>query len=149
MQLDKVKEAYRQEMDELKEQFARDKEQAVLNAKLETQVVCSRAVFEPRGSEAIPVHVVDSLEPAGCLQPSTESDENKKCANCNREAFAECSLCRRTPYCSTFCQRKDWAAHQSDCIRINDATATITQAGSIMLIVESPDSQVITATSHQ
>lgn len=41
----------------------------------------------------------------------------KKCANCNREALAECSLCRRTPYCSTFCQRKDWNAHQVECTR--------------------------------
>ncbi|GBP47010.1 Deformed epidermal autoregulatory factor 1 [Eumeta japonica] len=39
----------------------------------------------------------------------------KKCANCNREASAECSLCRRTPYCSTYCQKKDWAAHQLEC----------------------------------
>ncbi|XP_063699190.1 deformed epidermal autoregulatory factor 1 [Culicoides brevitarsis] len=42
---------------------------------------------------------------------------NKKCANCNREAMAECSLCRRTPYCSTFCQRKDWITHQNECAR--------------------------------
>lgn len=41
----------------------------------------------------------------------------KKCANCNRDAMAECSLCRRTPYCSTFCQRKDWNAHQVECAR--------------------------------
>ncbi|EDV97509.1 deformed epidermal autoregulatory factor 1 isoform X2 [Drosophila grimshawi] len=41
----------------------------------------------------------------------------KKCANCNREALAECSLCRKTPYCSEFCQRKDWNAHQVECAR--------------------------------
>ncbi|CAB3360186.1 Hypothetical predicted protein [Cloeon dipterum] len=119
-QLDKVREAYKHEIEELKEQFAREKEDAILNVKLESQVVCSRAVFETRSNEPIPVHVVDSLETA-CLQPSTESEENKKCANCNREAFAECSLCRRTPYCSTFCQRKDWASHQGECIRSGDA----------------------------
>lgn len=52
-----------------------------------------------------------------------------QCANCNREAFAECSLCRRTPYCSTFCQRKDWAGHQVECVR--------GAAETVMLIVES------------
>ncbi|KAJ8684386.1 hypothetical protein QAD02_020178 [Eretmocerus hayati] len=62
------------------------------------------------------------------LQPSTDSHD-KKCANCNRSALAECSLCRRTPYCSTFCQRKDWNVHQVECVR--DATETV------MLIVES------------
>lgn len=41
----------------------------------------------------------------------------KKCANCNRDAMAECSLCRKTPYCSTFCQRKDWHVHQVECSR--------------------------------
>ncbi|KAF4526974.1 hypothetical protein B566_EDAN015800 [Ephemera danica] len=109
--VDELKDVWRQELEEVKEQWRRDREQAVLTARVETQVACTRAVFEPRGAEGIPVHVVDTLEP-GCLQPSTDTDENKKCSNCNREAFAECSLCRRTPYCSTFCQRKDWANHQ-------------------------------------
>ncbi|XP_005180643.1 deformed epidermal autoregulatory factor 1 isoform X1 [Musca domestica] len=56
----------------------------------------------------------------------------KKCANCNREALAECSLCRKTPYCSEFCQRKDWNAHQVECTR-NPAPATTQQ---IMLLVD-------------
>ncbi|GAB0093059.1 Deformed epidermal autoregulatory factor 1 [Sergentomyia squamirostris] len=55
----------------------------------------------------------------------------KKCANCNREALAECSLCRRTPYCSTFCQRKDWNSHQVECSR--DPTDGTQQ---IMLLVD-------------
>lgn len=62
-----------------------------------------------------------------------------QCANCNREAVAECSLCRRTPYCTTFCQRKDWASHQVECVR-----GVATDAGpqqSIMLIVESTEQQ--------
>ncbi|KAK0178777.1 hypothetical protein PV327_007632 [Microctonus hyperodae] len=70
----------------------------------------------------------DVIEAVG-LQPSSNSHNNKKCANCNREAFAECSLCRRTPYCSTFCQRKDWAGHQEECVR--------GAADTVMLIVES------------
>ncbi|XP_065221259.1 deformed epidermal autoregulatory factor 1 homolog [Planococcus citri] len=51
------------------------------------------------------------------LQPRTGNTDVKKCANCNREAYAECSLCRRTPYCSTFCQKKDWSMHQMNCVR--------------------------------
>ncbi|XP_031617221.1 deformed epidermal autoregulatory factor 1 isoform X2 [Contarinia nasturtii] len=58
--------------------------------------------------------------------PGVEIPTTKKCANCNREAMAECSLCRRTPYCSTFCQRKDWNAHQVECTRDpNEATQQI------------------------
>ncbi|XP_026461362.1 deformed epidermal autoregulatory factor 1-like [Ctenocephalides felis] len=65
-----------------------------------------------------PPHEDDSNVRVGgeALQPNIESNV-KKCANCNRDALAECSLCRRTPYCSTFCQRKDWGAHQVEFVR--------------------------------
>ncbi|XP_015591346.1 deformed epidermal autoregulatory factor 1 isoform X3 [Cephus cinctus] len=81
----------------------------------------------------------DVIETVG-LQPTSDAD-NKKCANCNREAFAECSLCRRTPYCSTFCQRKDWAGHQEECVR--------GAAETVMLIVESSsgDASALTTTA--
>lgn len=61
----------------------------------------------------------------------TELVATKKCANCNREALAECSLCRRTPYCSTFCQRKDWNSHQVECSRDPNENAQ-----QIMLLVD-------------
>ncbi|KAL5242536.1 hypothetical protein ACI65C_009946 [Semiaphis heraclei] len=65
------------------------------------------------------------------LQPSNDDiPDAKKCANCNRDAFAECSLCRRTPYCSTFCQSKDWNNHQVECDN---------SQGSIMLIVQTQE----------
>ncbi|XP_050520968.1 deformed epidermal autoregulatory factor 1 [Daktulosphaira vitifoliae] len=65
------------------------------------------------------------------LQPSSDDlPDVKKCANCNRDAFAECSLCRRTPYCSTFCQSKDWNNHQVECDN---------SQGSIMLIVQTQE----------
>ncbi|XP_023702053.1 deformed epidermal autoregulatory factor 1 isoform X2 [Cryptotermes secundus] len=132
--LEEAREQCQREINSLKEA----KEQAVLAARVETHVACTRAVFEPRAGEtALPVHVVDPIETVG-LQPTSDATENKKCANCNREAYAECSLCRRTPYCSTFCQRKDWASHQVECVR------SATEPGSIMLIVESSE-QVLTS----
>lgn len=114
-----------------KEQMTRDSQ-----AVIDTQV--ARAVFETRGG--LPV-VVDPIEAVGLEPttgaPSTESNsDTKKCANCNREAYAECSLCRRTPYCSTFCQRKDWAGHQVECVRTASADQN---GGQIMLIVESSE----------
>ncbi|KAK6629461.1 hypothetical protein RUM43_003278 [Polyplax serrata] len=118
-----------QEKEGMREAHMREKEQAILNAQMETQVACSREVYESR-EQILPVHVVNAVETVG-LQPTTDGNENKKCANCNRDAFAECSLCRRTPYCSTFCQRKDWGGHQVECVR--------DQPGSIMLIVESTE----------
>ncbi|KAJ8919953.1 hypothetical protein NQ315_006482 [Exocentrus adspersus] len=105
------------------EKYQREKEAAVLQARVEAQV----AALQPEGSG-------DST-----LQPALDSDNQKKCANCNRVAMAECSLCRRTPYCSTFCQRKDWASHQVECVR-----GVATDAGpqqSIMLIVDSTEQQ--------
>ncbi|XP_039763346.1 deformed epidermal autoregulatory factor 1 isoform X2 [Pararge aegeria] len=69
---------------------------------------------------------------------SVDESLSKKCANCNREASAECSLCRRTPYCSTYCQKKDWASHQIECLRtVPTIHSDSQQHQSIMLIVES------------
>lgn len=121
------------------ERLQREKDSAVLAARVEAQV----AALQP-----------DTATNDSTLQPSLDHEHQKKvnhsllycaslhtisylqCANCNREALAECSLCRRTPYCSTFCQRKDWGAHQVECVRgvANDAPQQ-----SIMLIVESAD----------
>ncbi|XP_068633670.1 deformed epidermal autoregulatory factor 1 isoform X2 [Battus philenor] len=67
---------------------------------------------------------------------NVEDAESKKCANCNREASAECSLCRRTPYCSTYCQKKDWSSHQIECLRSMPTMHADSQQ-SIMFIVES------------
>ncbi|XP_045464816.1 deformed epidermal autoregulatory factor 1 [Harmonia axyridis] len=129
-QINRLSSEFRRGLDELKEtinrqndKFQRDKEEAILAARVEAQV----AVLQPDGT-------TDSI-----LQPSIDNENHKKCANCNREANAECSLCRRTPYCSQFCQRKDWASHQVECVR-----GVTTEAGSqqsIMLIVESTDQQ--------
>ncbi|XP_037935274.1 deformed epidermal autoregulatory factor 1 [Teleopsis dalmanni] len=74
---------------------------------------------------------LDDPNIAGSLH-GNEIISAKKCANCNREALAECSLCRKTPYCSEFCQRKDWNAHQVECTRNPAQTAT----QQIMLLVD-------------
>ncbi|XKL65016.1 hypothetical protein PGB90_005102 [Kerria lacca] len=60
---------------------------------------------------------IDDSVTAISLQPRSDNLDSKKCANCNREAEAECSLCHRTLYCSPFCQRKDWSMHQMNCVR--------------------------------
>lgn len=129
--VDEAKAQWKSERDLLQFEHKRDREQAILAARVETQVACSRAVFDST------VHVVDPITTVG-LQPTDDNNDNKKCANCNREAFAECSLCRRTPYCSTFCQRKDWTSHQVECVR-----SATNEQGSIMLIVESATEQVL------
>ncbi|XP_041987422.1 deformed epidermal autoregulatory factor 1 [Aricia agestis] len=97
------------------ERYEQERASAILAASVDAQV----------DAEQVSLHNVDDTDA-------------KKCANCNREASAECSLCRRTPYCSTYCQKKDWASHQIECLR---SVPTIHSDGqqhqSIMLIVES------------
>ncbi|CAH1390574.1 unnamed protein product [Nezara viridula] len=129
--VDELKDQWKTERDHLHLEHKRDKEQAVLTARVEAQVACSRAVFDSA------VHVVDPITTVA-LEPSEDNNDNKKCANCNRDAYAECSLCRRTPYCSTFCQRKDWTSHQVECVR-----SATNEQGSIMLIVESASEPVL------
>ncbi|KAK3927215.1 Deformed epidermal autoregulatory factor 1 [Frankliniella fusca] len=136
--MQKLTNQFRRALEEARELCRLEKDQINRDnqAVIENQV--ARAVFEARGG--LPV-VVDPIEAVG-LEPTTgapsaeSNSDTKKCANCNREAYAECSLCRRTPYCSTFCQRKDWAGHQVECVR----TASAEQNGQqIMLIVESSE----------
>ncbi|XP_016924680.2 deformed epidermal autoregulatory factor 1 isoform X2 [Drosophila suzukii] len=79
----------------------------------------------------VQVHAdIDDPNISGSLH-GNEIISAKKCANCNREALAECSLCRKTPYCSEFCQRKDWNAHQVECTR---SPQTTTQQ--VMLLID-------------
>lgn len=105
-EVESVKTKWRQEKDELKKL-------AMATSNGYQKVVTLDEVIEHSGSVG--------------LEPSTDIN-SKKCANCNREAFAECSMCRQTPYCSTFCQRKDWTTHQVECVRSDQ--------NSIMLIVD-------------
>ncbi|XP_026285973.1 deformed epidermal autoregulatory factor 1 isoform X2 [Frankliniella occidentalis] len=136
--MQKLTNQFRKAVEEARELCRLEKEQISRENQAVIENSVARAVFETRGG--LPV-VVDPIEAVGLEPttgaPSTESNsDTKKCANCNREAYAECSLCRRTPYCSTFCQRKDWAGHQVECVR----TASAEQNGQqIMLIVESSE----------
>ncbi|KAM3968728.1 deformed epidermal autoregulatory factor 1 [Aphomia sociella] len=97
------------------ERLEQERASAILAASVDAQVE----------AEQVSLHNVD------------DSESKKQCANCNREASAECSLCRRTPYCSTYCQKKDWASHQIECLRSVPTIHTDSQHQSIMLIVES------------
>ena len=65
-----------QEKEGMREAHLREKEQAILNAQMETQVACTREGFETR-EQILPVHVVNAVETVG-LQPTTDSNENKK-----------------------------------------------------------------------
>ncbi|XP_034828478.1 deformed epidermal autoregulatory factor 1-like [Maniola hyperantus] len=94
--------------------------------------------LEQERASAILASVDASVEAEQVSLHSVDESVPKKCANCNREASAECSLCRRTPYCSTYCQKKDWASHQIECLRtVPTIHADSQQHQSIMLIVES------------
>ncbi|XP_055378692.1 deformed epidermal autoregulatory factor 1 isoform X2 [Condylostylus longicornis] len=101
-----LKEHYNRKIDQLQ----RERDAALIAARVHAEVDDSNIANQLSGTELV---------------------ATKKCANCNREALAECSLCRRTPYCSIFCQRKDWNAHQVECR--TDPNETTQQ---IMLLVD-------------
>ncbi|XP_059055195.1 deformed epidermal autoregulatory factor 1 [Achroia grisella] len=107
----------------------------------DVRVVSARQVErmeQERASALLAASVDAQVEAEQVSLHNVEESESKKCANCNREASAECSLCRRTPYCSTYCQKKDWASHQIECLRSVPTIHTDAQQHqSIMLIVES------------
>ncbi|XP_077290226.1 deformed epidermal autoregulatory factor 1-like [Arctopsyche grandis] len=93
-------------------------------------------VVKMQESEQTNAILATSVETSDSNNQNIEMSTFKKCANCNREASAECSLCQQTPYCSTFCQKKDWTAHQMECSRLV-AVTDHSNHQSIMLIVKS------------
>ncbi|XP_050684072.1 deformed epidermal autoregulatory factor 1 isoform X2 [Leptidea sinapis] len=74
-------------------------------------------IVHSRASPSLPVHMHGQIEAHQAPLHASDDTDVKKCANCNHEAMSECSLCRRTPYCSAFCQKKDWPTHQIECLR--------------------------------
>ena len=41
----------------------------------------------------------------------------KACIICGEKASLRCSRCRRGPFCSAPCQRRDWPAHRALCVQ--------------------------------
>ena len=41
----------------------------------------------------------------------------KTCIICGEKASLRCSRCRRGPFCSAPCQRRDWPAHRKLCVQ--------------------------------
>lgn len=76
--------------------------------KTETLNVLKRAINDVRSDrDTIINQIFSQLRPEISL---------KVCSNCAREASLECTICRRTFYCSPYCQQKDWTNHLNHCI---------------------------------
>lgn len=86
-------------LQQLRLQMENEKKEALNTSRIEAQMNLSRAILEARSEKDIAVQQA--------LQ--------QLCANCNREAFSDCTGCNRVSYCGAFCQRKDWANHRNDC----------------------------------
>uniref|UniRef100_A0A8D9DWT5 Deformed epidermal autoregulatory factor 1 n=1 Tax=Cacopsylla melanoneura TaxID=428564 RepID=A0A8D9DWT5_9HEMI len=132
LKLYRLAQGLRKEVELIKTKWRREKEDLKSNIAAHAQQTTQQVTYVENGAGGYQKvvtldHVVAEGGTAVGLQPSNDVN-SKKCANCNREAFAECSMCRQTPYCSTFCQRKDWTTHQVECLK--------TDQNSIMLIVD-------------
>ncbi|XP_015930906.1 deformed epidermal autoregulatory factor 1 homolog isoform X2 [Parasteatoda tepidariorum] len=107
-------------LQDLRNQMEEEKKQALSACRLEAQLALSRASLEAKNEkeaavqEALQQAQLEMQEKLNALV-TEKSDTQKHCANCDREAFSECTGCHRVSYCSTFCQRKDWLAHKHDC----------------------------------
>ncbi|XP_078000210.1 deformed epidermal autoregulatory factor 1 homolog isoform X3 [Glandiceps talaboti] len=93
-------------------------EEALTQSRLEAQMQLSRALMESRAekdtavAQALAQARADKLE---AVEQAKSEQLIKTCVNCGREALSECTGCHRVSYCSSFCQRKDWASHQNAC----------------------------------
>ncbi|KII63313.1 Deformed epidermal autoregulatory factor 1 [Thelohanellus kitauei] len=54
-----------------------------------------------------------------------ETNHVRSCSNCGRDAFLECTACRRAWYCSTYCQQRDWPIHQHQCALVQNSESMV------------------------
>ncbi|KAF8791929.1 Deformed epidermal autoregulatory factor 1 like protein [Argiope bruennichi] len=107
-------------LQELKVQMENEKKEALSTCRLEAQVALSRALLEAKSEREVAIQQaieqarVEMEEKINSLV-ADKVDITKRCANCDREAFSECTGCHRVFYCSAFCQRKDWINHKDHC----------------------------------
>ncbi|CAL1279808.1 unnamed protein product [Larinioides sclopetarius] len=107
-------------LQELKVQMENEKKEALSACRLEAQVALSRALLEAKSEkeaavqQAIEQSRLEMEEKINSLV-ADKVEITKRCSNCDREAFSECTGCHRVFYCSAFCQRKDWITHKDDC----------------------------------
>lgn len=99
-------------LQQLRTQLENEKKEAMNNTWVEAQVSLSRSVAESRADKETPSSQEQQRQ--GSVDAQVVIGP-KRCANCDREAFLECTGCHRISYCSLFCQRKDWHCHQDQC----------------------------------
>lgn len=125
--LDELRDRTRQETLTLRQKLLQEKEEAVTQTKIEAQLSNMAKssegflvqVREDDGNQSLQPIMLDSLiSSVPALNPAPPiNGVQKKCVNCNRESDFECSGCQNRPYCSSFCQRRDWPSHQGECGR--------------------------------
>ncbi|XP_033113843.1 deformed epidermal autoregulatory factor 1 homolog [Anneissia japonica] len=101
-------------------QFEAEKKEAILQVKIDSQMQLSRALMEARAEKDNAVSQALAQARADKIVAVAEAKSAqliKTCVNCGREAMSECTGCHQVSYCSSFCQRKDWASHQQTCGR--------------------------------
>ncbi|XP_038049013.1 deformed epidermal autoregulatory factor 1 homolog [Patiria miniata] len=95
-----------------------EKKEALSQARLEAQMQFSRALMEAKAEKDSAVAQALAQARAEKMEAVANAKTShliKACVNCGREALLECMGCQLVSYCSSFCQRKDWAAHQHNC----------------------------------
>ncbi|KFM65770.1 Deformed epidermal autoregulatory factor 1-like protein, partial [Stegodyphus mimosarum] len=107
-------------LQQLRIQMENEKKEALNACRTEAQMALSRAILEAKAEKEAAVE--QALQQARLemqeklhAMVTDKADSLKRCANCDREAFSECTGCHRVSYCSAFCQRKDWQTHRDDC----------------------------------
>ncbi|GIY07092.1 deformed epidermal autoregulatory factor 1 homolog [Caerostris darwini] len=107
-------------LQELRNQMENEKKEAINACRLEAQGTLSRALLEAKSEKEVAIQQAfeqarQELEEKIHSIVTDKTDTVKRCANCDREAFSECTGCHRVHYCCAFCQRKDWVTHKDNC----------------------------------
>lgn len=102
-------------INQLRVQAELDKRDALLQQRNEITGILRRCL--PVEQEVIIQQVLTQVQ--------GETAVVKSCASCGRDAFLECTACRRACYCSTYCQQRDWPVHQHQCALVQNTESMV------------------------
>lgn len=105
---------------QLRIQMESERKEAINACRLEAQVALSKALIQAKKEKEAAVEKALQQERLSNSDKMTsvvisKLESKNTCANCDREAFSECTGCHKVFYCGSFCQQKDWKQHQEEC----------------------------------
>ncbi|KAF0989129.1 hypothetical protein HZS_101 [Henneguya salminicola] len=137
-------------LDQLRSHYESIRESAINQVRVQAELEKREALNQQRNEIISVLRRVLTVDQDVVLQQimsqlQVEPNHVKSCSNCGRDAFLECTACRRACYCSTYCQQRDWPLHQHQCALAQNAESMVASSN-IQVQVDDGTDHVQTST---